>query len=58
MLTLVDLNLFYGKVKFGPLCFCVGGGGGGETVKVCFLRLSLPGHYRVTGEALLIAETT
>ena len=20
----VDLNLFYGKVKFGPLCFCMG----------------------------------
>ena len=20
----VDLDLFYGKVKFGPLCFCMG----------------------------------
>ena len=20
----VDLDLFYGKVKFGPLCFCLG----------------------------------
>ena len=20
----VDINLFYGKVKFGPLCFCMG----------------------------------
>ena len=20
----VDLDLFYGKVKFGPLCFCIG----------------------------------
>ena len=22
----VDLDLFYGKVKFGPLCFCMGKG--------------------------------
>ena len=20
----IDLDLFYGKVKFGPLCFCMG----------------------------------
>ena len=24
MMTLVDLDLFYGDVKFGPLCFCMG----------------------------------
>ena len=24
MMTLVDLDLFYGKVKFGPLSFCMG----------------------------------
>ena len=24
MMTWVDLNLFYGRVKFGPLCLCVG----------------------------------
>ena len=24
MMTLGDLDLFYGKVKFGPLCFCMG----------------------------------
>ena len=24
MFTWVDLDLFYGKVKFGPLCFCMG----------------------------------
>ena len=28
-----------------------------RTIAVCFLWLSLPGHYRVTDEALL-AETT
>ena len=22
----IDLDLFYGKVKFGPLCFCMGKG--------------------------------
>ena len=24
MMTQVDIDLFYGKVKFGPLCFCMG----------------------------------
>ena len=40
----VDLDLFYGKVKFGPLCFCMGEKGKtmdfSETIVVYDLKLA------------------
>ena len=39
----VDLDLFYGKVKFGPLCFCMGKGKTmdfSETIVVYDLKLT------------------
>ena len=39
----VDLDLFYGKVKFGPLCFCMGKGKTmdfSETIVVYDLKLA------------------
>ena len=37
MMTLSYLELFYGKVKFGPLCFCMGKG---KTIVVYDLKLA------------------
>ena len=41
---LVDLDLFYGKVKFGPLCFCMEKGKTmdfSETIVVCDIKVGI-----------------
>ena len=43
-----DLNLFYGKVPFGPLCFCTGKGKTmdfSETIVVYDLKLATDDRY-------------
>ena len=43
----VDLDLFYGKVKYGPLCFCMEKGKTmdfSETIVVCDLKQATDGR--------------
>ena len=39
MMTLGDLDLFYSKVKFGPLCCCRGKGQTMETIVVYDIKV-------------------